>query len=371
MIKGKLNIVLDGQFGSTGKGKLSWYLALKHDVRVAVCDFQTNAGHTIYNGDEKFVFQQLPVSALKKDVVCLINPGATITVKKLLEEIEMVGCHNRLIIHPHACVVTEKCQAMEAEMLKRIASTLKGVGAALGMKAMRHPDTVLAKDVPELSRYIGNTTDLLITALAQDKCVIGEAAQGFDLSLNHGYTYPFVTSRDVLTASFLSNAGVPPRLLGHVYGCLRTYPIRVGNHVEDGVTVGSSGPYYADQRETNWEEVAMLSGSKENLEERTTVTKKVRRVFTFSKEQVSKFIKCCYPDFVFLNFVNHIDASCLGVTDSKALPRAVMEFVADLNSHMAEVAQRYFGQGEWVDSPQVKFLGTGPKNEDMVELDLS
>lgn len=370
MQEGRLNLVMDGQWGSTGKGKLCYYLALKHDVRVAVCDFQTNAGHTIVTDTgEKYVFQQLPVSALKKDVLCLINPGATITVKKLLDEIEMVGAQDRLVIHPNACIVTDKCREMEAEMLKRIASTLKGVGAALGMKAMRHPDTVLAKDVPELSRWIGDTTEHLLQALSSDRMVLGEGAQGFDLSINHGYQYPFVTSRDVTPASFLANAGVPVRFLGHVYGCLRTYPIRVGNHVEGGVTMGTSGPHYDDQEEVDWERIKITSGSAIDLVERTTVTQKVRRVFTFSMKQLERFIKICAPDSIFLNFVNHYDASCLGVRDIRALPSHVLNRVVDINDFMSEVTHRQFGRVESARPPKVDFLGTGPANSDIVELD--
>ena len=363
MKPGRLNIVLDGQFGSTGKGKLCYYLALKHDVQVAVCDFQTNAGHTIYDEKgKKYVFQQLPVSALKEDVLCLINPGATITISKLLEEIEMVGCQNRLIIHPHACIVTDECKQMEAEMLKRIASTLKGVGAALGMKAMRHPKTVLAKDCPELARWIGDTTESLNSMIIEGRMVLGEAAQGFDLSLNHGYEYPYVTSRDINTASFLSNAGVPPVFLGSVYGCLRTYPIRVGNHVEDGKTLGTSGPHYPDQEEISWERLKFSSGAKKDLEERTTVTQKVRRVFTFSKEQIRRFIQVCYPDYIFLNFVNHLDASAEGVTDVRSLPKKVTEFTSDLQEFLNE------NRGFYSKLIQIKYLGTGPLNNEMVEL---
>lgn len=369
MKQGKLNLVMDGQWGSTGKGKLCYYLAMKHDVQVAVCDFQTNAGHTIVlDDDQKFVFQQLPVSALKKDVLCLINPGATITVKKLLEEIEMAGVQDRLIIHPHACVVTEKCKEMEALTLKRIASTLKGVGAATGMKAMRHPDTVLVKDVPELSRWVGNTTDALLDALACHKMVLGEGAQGFDLSINHGLDYPFVTSRDVTPAAFMSNAGIPVRFLGRVYGCLRTYPIRVGNHVEDGITVGSSGPYYEDQQEVDWERIKMLSGANFDLSEKTTVTQKIRRVFTFSNLQVAKFIRVCSPDSIFLNFVNHLDASCLGVRDWHKLPLSVAEYISDLDHFMADVAYNSFGRGEYILPPRIEFLGTGAKNSDIIQL---
>lgn len=353
MEKGKLNITIGGQWGSEAKGKLSLYLTLKHDVNLAVCDFQTNAGHTVVVDKDKYVFQQLPVSAVKQDCELLINPGATVTVPKLLEEVDTHNCEDRLTIHPHVAIVTEKARMMEAEMLKRIASTLKGVGATLDMKAMRHPELVLAKDVPELKPFIGDTTEILHRYLKSKAVILAEGAQGFDLSINHGWQYPYVTSRDVTTASILSNAGVSPKLVGTVYGCIRTFPIRVGNHVENGKLMGTSGPYYPDHMEVDWEYVQKFSGSTDDQTEKTTVTQKIRRVFTYSREQVRRFIQVCAPDHLFVNFVNHLDCTSYGVRTWGELSDKVKEFLMMVSRDC-----------------DVSHVGTGPDNQDMVDIEL-
>ena len=363
MQKGKLNVVLDGQWGSTGKGKLCAYLAFKHEVDVATCDFQTNAGHTVVLDDgTPYVFQQLPVSVLKDDCLVLINPGATVTVKKLLDEIEMTKAHNRLMIHPNVAIVSQHAVDMEREMLKRIASTLKGVGATLGMKTMRHPAVTLAKDEPILAEWLGDTTSELHRYMKMGAMCMAEAAQGFDLSLNHGFTYPYVTSRDITTASVLSNAGVPPQLIGDVYGCIRTYPIRVGNHVEDGKLIGTSGPCYEDQVEMTWTDLQAHSGSVVSIEEKTTVTQKVRRVFTFSKRQFMRFLQVCYPTHLFINFVNYLDDSVLGVRTWGEMTEPVRSFVQMIEAECGNL--EYPGLAE----PKVSHLGTGPKQSDMVVL---
>lgn len=362
MIKGKLNVVLDGQWGSTGKGKLCAWLAVNHDVNVAMCDFQTNAGHTVVkNNGEKFVLQQLPVAAINQDTQLLIAPVATIDVNKLLEEVETHKAYDRLTIHPNAGIITDECKNYEKENLKRISSTLKGCGAATGMKAMRHPNMKLAKDVPELKHFIGDTTELIQMYLKSGMMCLMETAQGFDLSLNFGHVYPYVTSRDVTTASALNNAGVPPQVLGDVYGSIRTYPIRVGNVIENGIMTGYSGDYYPDQTEISWEDLKGYSGSNKDITEITTVTKKVRRVFTFSRLQFKKFINVCSPTHIFLNFINHINETDFGKRTYSELSIQSVQFINDLIKDV-NLMSPYQG----VQKTRITHIGTGDKMSDMI-----
>ncbi len=51
--RGKLNIIIDGQFGSTGKGLLAAYVGTKFHVDVAMTNGSPNAGHTFYVDDKK------------------------------------------------------------------------------------------------------------------------------------------------------------------------------------------------------------------------------------------------------------------------------------------------------------------------------
>jgi adenylosuccinate synthase len=85
---------------------------------------------------------------------------------------------------------------------------------------------------------------------------------------------------------------------------MRTYPIRVGNiykndHPTEGM-IGWSGPWYHDQRELQWRDLGLSP-------ETTTVTKRPRRVASFSFVQYRTAVRALRPDYVFLNFVNYMD----------------------------------------------------------------
>jgi len=363
MIKGKANIVLDGQWGSTGKGKLIGYLALAHDVSLATCDFMSNAGHTFVDDDgKKYVSCQVPTSFVNTDCELAINAGGAVTIDRLLKEIEEFDVADRLTIHPHCAVITEEDRDHEAKVLARISSTLKGCGGSLSRKVMRVAK--LAKDEPKLKQWIGDTTALTQKHLSIGGTVLVEGAQGFDLSLNHGHEYPFVTSRDVTTMSILNNACIPPLWLGDVYGCLRTYPIRVGNMFDgEGNQIGHSGPWYDDHEEIDWDKLKATSGSDIDLTERTTVTNKVRRLFTFSHYQVRKFIRACAPTKLFVNFVNHLCAADVGKTELDDLSVETRIWLNELQETVGD---------EWISDvkykPEISHLGTGAKNGDMVVL---
>lgn len=364
MQSGKANVICDGQWGSTGKGKLVGYLALKNEVAAATCDFMSNAGHTfVYNNERKVVTCQLPSSLVNDRCLLFLNPGAAITLSKLMEEIEKYDCSDRLFIHPNASIITEEDRDYEARVLKGISSTLKGCGGSLARKVMRVAR--LARDEPSLYRYIADTTQMTHNILRSGGTVIVEGAQGFDLSLNHGWRYPYVTSRDVTTMSILNNAGIPPFYLGEVYGCLRTFPIRVGDMFdEEGNKVGTSGPFYTDHSELSWEEMTALSGSKKSLLERTTVTQKIRRIFTFSNMQVNRFIDTCAPTKLFINFINYINAEDSGVRTIGELSARSTLWVHDLQDRL----RARYSDLRNLPAPRVSFLGTGDKNQDMIEI---
>jgi hypothetical protein len=89
----------------------------------------------------------------------------------------------------------------------------------------------------------------------------------------------------------------------------RTYPIRVGN-----VDGHSSGDWYPDQEETSWGALGVDA-------ERTTVTNRIRRVATFSFEQLEDAITANEPDFLFMNFMNYLSPD-----DQEAFMAKLMEW---------------------------------------------
>lgn len=311
MIKlGKVNVVIGGQWGSEGKGKLYGYLYEQFpEIDIAVCDFTPNAGHTyVDRKGAKFISKVLPLGYLFDSVkVCLIGPHAVIDVNRLLEEMETLRRRNispKVFIHPMASIVTDESKRHEALVLTHIASTMQGSASAQMSKIMRNNDPIdgarLAGDEPALRHLLGDTQDMMQHYLNCEKhTVLVETCQGFDLGLNHGTKWPYTTGRDCLIGRVLDNAGVSPKRLGSIIVALRTYPIRVGS-----IEGGYSGPYYSDQREVTWEYISKIIGIL--TMEMTTVTKRVRRVFTWSNTQVQRMCNFIEPDYAFINFLNYI-----------------------------------------------------------------
>ena len=306
----KIDMVMDFQYGSTGKGAIVGYLAKRGDYDTAICSFGTQAGHTYIDAerDIHIMVQQLPVAAISSPTVktVLIGPGSLIHMGTIMGELTryaqyLVG--KRIMIHPHAAVVEDYHTEQEIEWgMTHIGSTAHGVGAAAIERIKRHPtasNTVGCrwKDTP-MEQYIC-TVDEYRDALRVAESVIIEGAQGFSLSIYHG-AYPYTTSRDVTPWQIAADCGLPYKWASYIQiiGSARCFPIRVNNRT------GSSGPCYPDQVELDWDDFAKI-GIKPEF---TTVTKLQRRIFTFSEKQIREAVFHCggyWDTKVFLNFANY------------------------------------------------------------------
>lgn len=307
-----LHLIIDLQFGSTGKGLLAGVLALQNNYDTVVTAWAPNAGHTFIErpGAHKFVHTMLANGIVSKGLKrVLIGPGSLIDPVALEREIEEAFALGYLrnadiLIHPHAAVVLARHRDEEAASMTGIGSTKKGVGAAMIDRIRRRVDGAnVAKNgvSPYLDRYLVSVEEYN-DALDRSTNVLVEGAQGFSLSMYHGF-YPYCTSRDVTPAQILADCAIPLKWAVErglrVYGTLRTFPIRVANRYdENGLQIGWSGPSYVDQRELQWSELGLEP-------ELTTVTKLPRRIFEFSEEQTNAAFRQCQPDYLFLNFVNY------------------------------------------------------------------
>ena len=289
--------IVDGQFGSTGKGALSAWLA---EQCYRNCHFYgaiysggPNSGHTSWFEDEQIVLKQLPTFAvylLRRDVVIpvYLSAGAVID-RDILKEEALRYPRLPIFVHPNATIVTdEDKEAEKTGSVAQVAGTRSGTGAAIARKVLRDPLAIAAKSLGNLAP---NVVIQNHRVKPEQFAYFMEVSQGFSLGINSEF-YPKVTSRECTITQGLSDARIAPRFLARCYMAIRTFPIRVGN--VDGF---SSGDWYEDQDETNWERIGVQP-------ELTTVTKRVRRVATFSMQQ---FYEACYandPDFV---FVSHMD----------------------------------------------------------------
>lgn len=301
---GRANVIIDGQFGSTGKGLIAGYIGVHEgeDVHWATTNAAPNAGHSCTLADgRKIVTHHFPmVGLVRPSVQMALNAGAIIDPQLLHKEMNEFNIDpDRVFIHPRAAVICQEDVDEEKQITSgptKIASTQHGVGAALKRKIDRtatlageHPLTKqFTKGYPQFNELLGHGAVVTV-----------EIPQGHGLGINSGYAYPYCTSREISVAQALSDAQIHPEFLGNVLMTMRTYPIRVGNIVVDGQEVGKSGPFWPDSAEVTWQQLGLA-------EERTTVTKRVRRVATFSIAQYAQAVRDIRPTHLFINFMNYL-----------------------------------------------------------------
>lgn len=292
-------ILVDGQFGSTGKGLAEQLLALTGGWRVGIVTTNAgpNSGHTIYDhhSGEKIVLKQVPsfiaaAKAANLGVGLHINAGAIVDPNILISELEHVDPVKGLTLHPDAAAILPKHYNTRPS-LDRIASTQKGTGPALVDKMLRKRFATV-DSVHDFEQFEMARLHLSSDAFGP---VFVSTAQGFSLGLNSGF-YPYTTARECTVQQALADARIPARRLRKVIAVYRTYPIRVGNTDQ-----GHSGGWYSDQREMSWDELGITP-------ETTTVTGRQRRVATWSDEQYFESLIVNEPDALMLNFINYFQS---------------------------------------------------------------
>ena len=298
-----VTVVVGGQYGSEGKGKVAHFLAREMNAVVAIRCGGPNSGHTVIDPKGKpIIFRQLPTASILPDVVCVLCTGSYIDPDILLSEIKIAGIdRDRLYIDPNAVIITPDMREREASggLMNSIGSTGSGTGEAVMRRIKRRPGLLFTKDVPDLSHFICETKTFLRDQLSNNERVIIEGTKGFGLSLLHSEHYPYITSRDTTAAGFVSEAGLSPLDVDDVVLTIRAFPIRVA---------GNSGPLVP---EIDWETVTAEGKHHQLIQERTSVTKRVRRVSRFSPEVVRKAIEANKPTRIVLNHLDYIYSSSL------------------------------------------------------------
>ena len=145
-----VTVVVGGQFGSEGKGKVAHYLAKTMGAAYAVRCGGSNSGHTVVDDNGKaWIFRHLPTAATLPDVKLAICAGSYIDVEVLCKEIEEIGVSpGRLIIDPAAVIITQECKDAERDsgLVQAIGSTGSGTGAAVAGRVQRKASVEFAKN---------------------------------------------------------------------------------------------------------------------------------------------------------------------------------------------------------------------------------
>lgn len=299
-LRSRLTIVLDGQYGSCGKGAYAQWLAAEEKPALALRTGGPNAGHSVITPRGVVALRHIPAACVECPETTLALPGAALlNVDVLREEIAAlreigVEVEHRLVIDPLATVITHTHEKAEADLRDKIGSTREGVGAAQAEKIMRRAP--IARDFRELQKYLGDVTSLVNSHIDEGNRVHVEMTQGAGLGLHFGH-YPFATSRDITPAQAFNDISASPSHPGldlRVHMLARTYPIRVA---------GNSGPMLGG--EILWEELSRRTRGYVQVE-RTTVTKLPRRIANWSSEEVLRAATIVRPTLGVLMFLDYL-----------------------------------------------------------------
>ncbi|MBI5411276.1 MAG: adenylosuccinate synthase [Nitrospirae bacterium] len=273
------NLVIVGtQWGDEGKGKIVDILARDADV---VVRFQggSNAGHTVVNDRDTFVFHLIPSGILYRGKLCLIGNGVVVDPEALIDEMDRlqakgvkIGRNFAISQRAHLILPYHKAIEKASEQSKgsrRIGTTGRGIGpsyadkmARIGIRAgdLLNP-TLFQRKLEEnlgeincflerlyqapgfqlekvcqqymgyadrLKGHIVDTAVLLNKAIDEGRTVLFEGAQGTHLDVDFG-TYPYVTSSSAAAGGACTGTGVGPTKIDVVMGVAKAYTTRVGS----------------------------------------------------------------------------------------------------------------------------------------------
>ena len=316
-----VTIVVGGQYGSEGKGKVVALRASQVPDPWLVRCGGPNSGHTVTIAGKDVVLRQVPCSSKPDTATFCISAGCVIDELILLQELDLLGIdRDRIVVDPRAVLVTDDDREIERRELGGIGSTCSGTGSAQIRRMSRRFDVRLAGDSEAIKHRcrVEIVAPLLHKVIDARGDVIVEGTQGFALSLLHGAIYPYVTSRDTTAAGFAMEVGLSPRLVDEIVMVVRSFPIRVG---------GTSGPFSG---EATWEEICLLSGAPEVLPEYTSVTKRLRRVAHFDIDAVKLACEYNRPTSLAVMGLDRLDFKNFLATGWNDLTKRARRFVREL-----------------------------------------
>ena len=266
-------VVVGSQWGDEGKGKVTDFLAREADLIVRY-QGGSNAGHTVVDGEKKFMLHLIPSGILYPDKLCIIGNGVVLDLELLLEEIDRLKRQgvdtSNLRISSRAHILMpyhKRLDELQELGCRQLGTTKRGIGPAYADKIERvgfriidalDPDfpsrfeaVVREKNkvlqnvygdagydfgelldrirgcMAKLRGYVVDTSVLINRAIDEGKKVLLEGAQGTLLDIDHG-TYPYVTSSHPTAGGACVGAGVGPTRIDRVLGVVKAYTTRVG-----------------------------------------------------------------------------------------------------------------------------------------------
>ncbi len=324
------SIVVGGQYGDEGKGKILSYLALKDKPKIiARGGVGPNAGHSVHYKGKSYPLRMVPCGFVYEKARLLIGAGVFVNPEVLLKELDMIGGHGRFGVDFRAGLITKEHIERDSasENSKKIGTTKTGCGPAVSDRVNRVGKTV--SDSPELKKYL---TDVAKEVNAE-KDVLIEGTQAFMLSNLYG-TYPFVTSKDVSASTIAADVGLGPTKIDEVVMVIKAYTTRVG-----------SGPLKG--------EISIEEAKARGMQEYGTVSGRPRRTS----------LELHYDDLR--------NAAMINGATQVAITKIDVRFPG--NEKVREYGKLSKDARDWIEKAEkeigvrVTLIGTGPDAEDIVD----
>lgn len=330
-----VTVVVGGQWGDEGKGKIVSYLCLKDkpDI-IARAGVGPNAGHTVKYRGKKYALRLTPSGFIYKKARLLIGAGVLVNPWVILEEIKSLGIEERIGIDMRCGIIEEhhiNYDKKSAHLSGKIGSTGTGCGPANIDRANR--TLKQAKDIEGLKPYLADVPLEVNEGLRKGKKVLIEGSQGFGLSLFYG-TYPYVTSKDTSAGMAAVDVGVGPRNIKDVIVAFKSYPSRVG-----------AGPFPTEMSSEEAERLGIV--------EYGTVTGRKRRTGAFDYDQARYSAMINSASQVALTCIDYLDKDSRGAREYKKLSSKAKAFIEEVEKKVGV---------------PVTLISTGPEMSETVDL---
>lgn len=328
-------IVVGGQWGDEGKGKIVSYLSLKDNPSI-VCRaiLGPGAGHTVIHNGKTYITRHLPSGFVNKRARLLVGAGVLINPEIVLKEMNELNVRDRVGIDYRCTIVEQKhidADITSSHLSKILRTTGMGHGPALADRALRIAK--LAKEFEALRPFLADVAAEVNNALDNDEGVLIEGANGFGLSVLYG-TYPYVVGKDTTASTAAADIGLGPKRIDDVILVFKAFPTRSG-----------SGPFPTEMSESNADKIGIV--------EYGTVTKRRRRVGYFDWEIAKQAARINAPTQIAVTSVDRIDQSSKKLTNFDALSEEVREFINKLENQL---------------KVPVTLISTGPDVLDTIDL---
>ncbi len=326
-------VVVDGFFGDTGKGKIVSYLAVADDVGVcARAGVGPNAGHTVVKEGRTYKLRMVPSAFVNPKTRLLIGPGVVVNPEIVLKEVEELGVEDRFGLDPQCAVIELSHIKLDRRgyLKTEIQTTGTGTGPCNADRAMRKAR--MARDVPELRRFMVDVPEEANRALDEGMVVIVEGTQGTYISLYHG-TYPYVTSKDVCASAACSDVGIGPTRVDEVVLVFKAYVTRVGAGDLPG-------------------EIDLEEAKRRGWDEYGTVTGRQRRAAPFNLELAKRAAMINGATQIAVTKLDVLYPDCKSLTEFEELSPEAGGFVKRIEDELRL---------------PVTLIGTGPSLEEIVD----